>query len=122
MSKKHLIALGGVAVILIGNFLPFVKGVVASMSLWGGDDGKIVLVAAILAAVAVLLRWNVVAIVMCLAAALTAVADMVDATNKKWDLGVGGYVIIAGAVVAIIAAALAIGDKRQASRDTQGEK
>ena len=113
MSKKQLVALLGVAAILVGNFLTFYSFLFVSVSLWDGDDGKIVLVAGILAAIAVLLRWNVVAIVMCLAAAGVAVLDMIDVNDKGFDLDIGGYVIIAGAVVAIIAAAAAIGDKKK---------
>ncbi len=115
MSKKQFIALIGVAAIIVGNFLEFFKFLFVSESLWDNDDGKIVLVAGILAAIAVLLRWNVFAIVTCLAAAAVAAWDMIDANDQGFDLGIGGYVIIAGAVLAIIGAAAAIGDKKKSA-------
>ncbi len=116
MSKKQLLALLGVAIILVGDFLPFFKGIFASISLWDGDDGKIVLIAAILAAVAILLRWNTIAIIICLIAALTAIMDMADGSDKGFDLGIGGYVIIAGVVIAVVGTIAAMGDKRKTSR------
>jgi peptidoglycan/LPS O-acetylase OafA/YrhL len=119
VSVKQLIALLGVAAVLGGNFLEFFKFLFVSESLWDNDDGKIVLVAGILAAIAVLLRWNVAAIVMCLVAAAVAAWDMIDSNDKGFDLGIGGYVIIAGAVVAIIGAAAAIGDKRKTAQSTE---
>jgi hypothetical protein len=115
VSKKQFIALIGVAAVLVGNFLTFYSFLFVSVSLWDGDDGKIVLGAGILAAIAVLLRWNVVAIVMCLAAAGVAAWDMIDVSDQGFDLDIGGYVIIAGAVVAIIGAAAAIGDKKKSA-------
>jgi len=115
VSKKQFIALIGVAAIIVGNFLEFFKFLFVSESLWDNDDGKIVLVAGILAAIAVLLRWNVFAIITCLAAAAVAAWDMIDANDQGFDLGIGGYVITAGAIVAIIGAAAAIGDKKKSA-------
>ncbi|MBN2177071.1 MAG: hypothetical protein JW722_05365 [Demequinaceae bacterium] len=118
MSKKQLVALIGVVVMLIGLFLPFAKAFFISISLWDGDDGKLVLGVVVLAAVGIVLRWNTFVVIISLLGGSISVMDMVDSSDKGFDLGIGGYVIIAGAVLTSIAAIAAMGDKRKASRMT----
>jgi uncharacterized membrane protein YedE/YeeE len=106
---------------LIGTMLPFAKAFVFSVSMADGDDGVIVIGAAVVAGIAVFLRWYLFAIVVATVGALVAIIDMIDATDKQLDLGTGGFVIVLGALIAVVASAAAWSEKRKAARSASAD-
>ena len=109
---------------LIGTMLPFARAFVFSVSLADGDDGVIVIGAAVVAGIAVFLRWYLLAIVVAIVGAFVAIFDMIDIANAAddgADLGTGGFVITLGAVILVVAATVGWSEKRKSARSASAD-
>lgn len=116
MPGKHIAALLGVATMLAGEFLPFAGTTDDSTTFWNCSDGGILLWVVIAAAAGVLFKGHVFVIVAATFGAAIPIMNMIDASNEGLNLGIGGPVIISGALVTAVAAFLSALDQRKSNR------
>ena len=123
-QNSKWIALSGLALAFIGCFLPFAKITVMGMQqsinyVDGGRDGIIVIIAAIIAAVLIFLKKEKFSSIASGIAALVTIYDMINVTKvakgysfANVSIGIGAFVIVIGAIVAIAMPFIPCDDKK----------
>lgn len=109
-KNRMWITLGGLALALIGCFLPFAKASVLGFSQsvkYTDGDGILVIIAVIVSAVLVFLKKEKFSLIPSGIAAIITIYDMINTSHvasglASVSLGIGAFVIIIGLIVAII--------------------
>lgn len=116
-STSTLIGVAGAALIIIGNFLPWVSILGISTAGSGTGAGTFILIMGALIALLAFLgkRWsNIVAIIIALLTAAWAVLQLSDAGSIPGaSAGVGLYAILIGAVIAMAGCFMGFGRKAE---------
>ena len=109
-KNRMWITLGGLALALIGCFMPFAKASVLGFSQtvnYTDGDGILVVIAVIISAVLVFLKKEKFSLIPSGIGALITIYDMINTSRvasglASVSLGIGAFVVIIGLIVAII--------------------
>lgn len=105
-KNSMYVTLGSIAAALLGLFLPFYKisflTISTSVSLFDSGHGKITLVALIVAGILVYLKKTKYSLIPLVVSAGFIVYNVIDVMKAKiGSLGIGAYLLILGAAIAI---------------------
>ncbi len=103
------VALGAIAIALVGLFLPFWKisflGISSSVNFFQAGQGKITLIALAAAGVLVFLKKDKIALAPLVAALGLTIYNMIDVSKASAGLGslaIGAYLCLIGSAVALV--------------------
>ena len=118
-SKSSLIAISGGVVMVIGTFFPWVTVLGMTTSGFSGGSAAGIFIIVLAALIALLaftgkLWGTIVALVLALLSGAWAVKQITDAGSLGASAGFGLYVILIGAVVALIGVAMGVRKPAQA--------
>lgn len=123
--------MGGAAALTIGSFLPWatVTSVFGSISVAGTEgDGIMTLICGVIAVIGFALQRPLLAIIPAAIGLAIGVIDLtnvsrnlgdIDAEIARASVGIGLWILVAGAVVAVVAAALLIPSRRTRDRSAR---
>jgi hypothetical protein len=116
-SRSSLIGAAGAVLMIIGNFLPWAS--VMGISTTGGGTGAGIFIIVMAALIALLTfpgkRWGVIAsLILALLSAAWATKQLADVGSIQGaSAGMGLYMILIGAVIAMVGCVMGFGNKAE---------